>query len=273
MNPFFWIVDVFSRDKFAGVPSAVFFKEKEEDNFNDNKLLQNWAMEINLLESAFVKPLKNGDFAIECYTPSEKAMYFGNSLFAAAYVIKSQNPEQKLIFSFVHKGYIFPVELPLDGRIKIGFPSFTIVNTNVSAELNNVLSENSIVSTVEAGSDLLVELRNFDKLDNLELRYDLLKSMPYDSFIITAAAHSDASLSPDFYTQVYAQKLGFFSPIATAKSLVKAAIYWEKRLKKSHFICNNLGLKVEIEVSNNYVFVISSCSISTRAEILCAQYV
>ena len=136
----FWIVDTFAKNALEGIPSAVFFV----DEFNDEELLQNIAMEINSPETIFLKDLHNGDFESMCFTPKAKGLFFGNSLFAAAKVIyeKTESKEFNIIFGI----RIFAVKITNSSQVRIRFSTVSLNKASMPLNLDKALNNELIVS-------------------------------------------------------------------------------------------------------------------------------
>ncbi|MDR1390985.1 MAG: PhzF family phenazine biosynthesis protein [Holosporales bacterium] len=262
----FWIVDTFSSDSFQGIPSAIFFV----NNFDNEKLLQDVAMEINTPETIFIKELENGDFESMCFTPKVKGLYFGNGLFAAAKAINEKMGKKE--FNIISGIRIFSTSLCDSGEVKIRFSTVVLDKVTMPVNLDSALNDEIIVSIAESKDDLIVEIRSPKRLVNLAPNMDILSGMRYNSFIITADTHYETDVAYDFCVKVFAPKLGVFSDIITPISNAKLAAYWSRRMEKVNLVgsraslCN--GGLANIKHEKEFTYVSGNCVISTRGTML-----
>ena len=68
-------VDAFSKQLFKGNPAAVIVSEQ----WLDEKLMQNIALENNLSETAFVKKVDESNYEIRWFTPTAEVDFCGQS--------------------------------------------------------------------------------------------------------------------------------------------------------------------------------------------------
>ena len=262
----FWIVDTFSNNALRGIPSAVFFV----DNFEDESLFQNVAMEINTPETIFIKDLQNGDFESMCFSPRNKGLFFGNSLFAAAKVI-NQKTELKQ-FNIICGIRIFAIEVNDLGETNVRFSTVELNKVSTPINLNAALDDELIVSLAECKDELIIEIRSPKRLMNLSPNMDILTSINYNSFIITADTHYETDLDYDFCAKVFAPRLGIFRDIATPIACAKLAAYWSERIEKTNLVAfvsgsENAG-NVNINYGSEFTHISGNCVISTTGEML-----
>jgi PhzF family phenazine biosynthesis protein len=266
----FWIVDTFSKNQFQGNPASVFFVE----SFDNENLMQNIAMEINTPESIFLKKLQHGDYEAMCFTPNSKGLSFGNGLFAASEVIRSQYQDIKE-FKIVSGIRVFIVQINPDSSITIRFSTVSVNKVSMPSELTYALEGEIVVSVCECKDELIVEIRSPKRLFNLNPNIDVLRSIDYDSFIITADTHFEADVDYDFCVKVFAPRLGIFSDITTPIAHAKLAAYWVNRIGKSTMTgfqsSPNRSGYVNIDYKDEYTYITGKCSISTHGEMFCPE--
>jgi predicted PhzF superfamily epimerase YddE/YHI9 len=260
----FWIVDTFCRKAFGGTPSTVFLVDK----FDDESLLQNIAMEIGSPETIFVKVTQNGKFESRFFSRGKKGLNLGNSLFAAAEVIRLNNSMIKN-FKIVCNSEVFEVNVLEDESVRIRFPNVELKKVPVPTNLALALNREIIVSIFECKDDLIVEIRSPKKLFKLNPNTDVLQNMRYTSFILTADAHYEIDANYDFCARVFAPNLGFdaMSPFA----YVKLASYWSERMQKTNLIgAQNPpnGEHVSINCEQKFTSLTGTSVITTIGEML-----
>ncbi len=227
----FWIVDTFNKNAFHGSPSAVFFV----DTLDNEELFQNIAMEINTPDTIFVKDAKHNNFEVLCFSPNCKGMFFGNCLFAASEVILKQNPNLPE-FNLIHGNIIYNVTKQEDGQIRVIFSSAEINKASMPASLHSALDSELIVSIAESDMDLIVEIRSPKRVFNMTPNMDSLKTLEYDTVILTADTHYEVDMDYDFCARVFAPNIGIFNDIVSPKAHSKLAAYWVDRMGKNKLI-------------------------------------
>ena len=266
MTTSFWIVDTFNKKAFYGYPSAVFFV----DNFDNEELMQLTSMEINTPESIFVKELPHGDFEVMCFGPNSKGMNFGSGLFAVAEVVRNKSEKKLKPFNMICSDRIFPVSIDDDGEIKIRFSSTELNKVTMPSSLHNAIGGALIVSIAECNEDLIVEIRSPKKMFNLIPSMDILKTIDYKTFILTADTHYETDLDYDFCARVFAPNLGIFNEIMSPIAHAKLASYWAARIGKNELIGHQesdfKNGYTKILYGEEYTYVSGKCAISTTGE-------
>ena len=260
METKFWIVDTFSEKRFCGVPSAVFFVDK----FDDEVLLQNIAMEINTPETIFIQERTNGAFEAVCYTPTKKGLFFGNALYASSKVI---NETMKLTqFSIVCGIRSFLVDVSKDGKTQVRFSTIELEKVSTPVDLSVALNNELVVSLAECKDELVVEVRSPSRLFDLSPNVDMLARMGYSSFAITADTHFETDLDYDFFARVFAPKLGLYNDIISPIACTKLSRYWADRIGKTELTASGRNGKVYVKSENEYTYITGNCIISSVGE-------
>lgn len=262
----FWIVDTFAKKAFQGIPSAVFFVE----NFDNEELLQNVAMEINTPETIFLKDLQNGDFESICFTPKAKGLFLGNSLFAAAKIIYEQKKSKE--FNIISGIRIFAIKITDSDQIRIRFSTVNLNKVTMPLNLDKALNDEIIVSLAECKDGLLIEIRSPKRLINLNPNIDVLSSIKYNSFIITTDTHFETNADYDFCAKVYAPKLGLYNSFISPIANTKLAAYWFNRKNKNQFVSalvsENKNAYSNIDYDEEFTYITGDCLISTSGDFL-----
>ncbi|MDR2459091.1 MAG: PhzF family phenazine biosynthesis protein [Holosporales bacterium] len=264
----FWIVDTFSKRAFGGTPSAVFFTDER----NNDDLLQNIAMEINTPETIFIRSVCDGKFEAECFTPYNSGMYFGNSVFAAAHVIFSQDPTLEKV-TITCRNIDYEVSICDNGEITVRFASKQLEKVSTPVNLSSALGGVIIVSIAKCGGELIVEVRSPSKLANLLVNANVLNNMGYDSFVVTTDAHyNNGDVDYDFCANVYAPKLGIFRNIMTPISIAALAKYWHVRMAKSEMVGAQISStkcgRAAVRIEHGDSYVTGNCAVMIRGSML-----
>jgi PhzF family phenazine biosynthesis protein len=111
-------VDAFSQELFKGNPAAVIVR----DEWLDDEVMQQIALENNLSETAFVKVIDAVNYEIRWFTPTTEVDFCGHATLAGSFVLFKDFTQEKLIQFHVRNLGIFIVQQAEDGKIQMNFP-------------------------------------------------------------------------------------------------------------------------------------------------------
>ena len=111
-------VDAFTQQLFKGNPAAVLVL----DDWLDDALMQNIALENNLAETAFVKRIDDENYQIRWFTPQVEVDFCGHATLASAFVLFKDYSQAKTIHFHVKDLGIFIIQQAEDGKIQMNFP-------------------------------------------------------------------------------------------------------------------------------------------------------
>lgn len=166
-------VDAFTTELFKGNPAAVLVL----DEWLENDLMQNIALENNLAETAFVKKVDHQNFEIRWFTPITEVDFCGHATLASAFVLFQDYTSHKTIQFHVENLGIFIVNKEDDGKIKMNFPIRRAKIVNEYPEIlrkaltkpfkNVYLNEQAYIIEYEHVQDVLDEVPNLELLKQL----------------------------------------------------------------------------------------------------------
>lgn len=90
----FYIIDVFAKNYFDGNPAGVVILKEGED-FPSKKFMIETAAELRYSETAFVQPLRNGEFKIRYFTPADEVDLCGHATIGSFTALLSEDLIQK----------------------------------------------------------------------------------------------------------------------------------------------------------------------------------
>ena len=187
-------VDAFAENVFEGNPAAVCILE----NWPEDYLLQNIAIENNLSETAYVS--QSDDYKkLRWFTPGGEIDLCGHATLATAFVLFNFYDKKDSII-FETKSGELTVEQH-ENLYKMTFPSFNMGKIEITEALRDALG----VEPLEAylGRDMVVVLENEDVVRNFEANLDKIKTLDGLLFHITApGGHFDC------VSRTFAPKLG-----------------------------------------------------------------
>ena len=98
-------VDAFTNALFKGNPAAVIVTEQ----WLDEALMQNLALENNLSETAFVKVIDAENYEIRWFTPTTEVDFCGHATLASSFVLFKDFASAKIIQFHVKNLGVFVV--------------------------------------------------------------------------------------------------------------------------------------------------------------------
>ncbi len=247
-------VDAFTDRPFGGNPAAVCLLEEELD---DSKM-KSIAAEMNLSETAFVKPLeeksfkKSKRFSLRWFTPEVEVPLCGHATLATAWTLFEEvgNESDEITFSTKsgdlkaekREGVVlsFPTDIPVDEEpfqeILDGLGVVKYEDYRYSEETNNVL----------------ISLSSQGKVEELEPDFSKLGSIDTDiqGIIVTAKGEDEY----DFISRYFAPWVGIDEDPVTGSAHTVLAPYWSRLLDKNEmkaYQASDRGGKLTVKLKND----------------------
>lgn len=217
-------VDAFTDKLFSGNPAAVIPLE----NWLDENLMQQIAMENNLSETVFFVPSKNAfaDFEIRWFTPEVEINLCGHATLASAYVLFNILNFDKDEIRFSSLSGVLKINKE-DELICMDFPSWKPERLDIYPdELSAILGGAEIVG-VYKNRDLLVELMNEAVVKKCNPDFSLMKKH-IDKMIITAPGKN-----VDFVSRFFAPGAGIDEDPVTGSAHSQLIPFWAEKLGKN----------------------------------------
>ena len=263
-----FIVDAFSVEPFKGNQAAVCLLEGFPQTYDD-KILQQIAFEMNLSETAFIKPLdsskdftQTNKFNLRWFTTTTEVDLCGHATLGSAYVLYKElgNEHQELLFHTL-SGIL---RVSKDGdSIVMDFPVKKPEKTEAIAELENFLglTSDEIVEWAYEPTlaNLLIEVKNEQILRNMKPDIATLKNFSgikkIKGIIVTSKM---SNINFDFSSRYFAPWVGIDEDPVTGSSHTTLGPYWSSKLQKKSLKALQLSKrtgKLEITLSSNRVFI------------------
>jgi predicted PhzF superfamily epimerase YddE/YHI9 len=221
-----WTVDAFTDKPFAGNPAAVTIVQ----DFPTDRMCQKIAEEMNLSETAFLKPLSDQHFHIRWFTPSVEVKLCGHATLASAHILFEERIVEGDRISFDSlSGPLFVkreqneiiLDFPLQ-KTGDGLPFYHFKD----------LFDKGFVQAVQAYDDIIIELMDETLVRELNPDFAKIKDIDCLSLIVTAKG----SPPYDFVSRVFAPRDGINEDPVTGSAHCKLAEYWQKKLKRDRFL-------------------------------------
>ena len=220
-------VDAFTAKPFAGNPAAVcLLKEEGEASW-----MQSVAAEMNLSETAFLVPQKDG-FGLRWFTPKTEVDLCGHATLASAHVLWETG---RLATNEVARFDTRSGELTAkqdENWIELDFPVTRAEPVESPPGLSDMIG--SVPKFVgRSRFDLLIELADAAELHELEPDFVGLSHLPVRGFIVTARPDMPEY---DFLSRFFAPAAGINEDPVTGSAHCALAPYWAEQLGKNEMI-------------------------------------
>ena len=218
-------VDAFTNTPFKGNPAAVCVLSSPQDD----RWMQNVALEMNLSETAFLLKQKDG-FNLRWFTPAVEVPLCGHATLASAHVLWSEghlSPEEAAHFH-TKSGLLIAKK---EGEwIELDFPADRSKPTTAPGELTEALGV-PIKSIMQNDLGYLVEVESEELVRNMQPNFTLMSDA---NAIVTSASNSDSEY--DFVSRFFAPGLGINEDPVTGAAHCCLAPFWRDRLGKDEFL-------------------------------------
>ncbi|MGD8909173.1 MAG: PhzF family phenazine biosynthesis protein [Chromatiales bacterium] len=254
-------VDAFSDAPFQGNPAAVSLLDRERES----AWMQSVAAEMNLSETAFIRPL-NEDFELRWFTPSVEVDLCGHATLASAHVLWESGllaPDREARFH-TRSGWL-KARRVAEG-IELDFPADPTSPLEGGEALEAVLGK-PVVELHQGHDDWLVELATETEVRDCRPDMAGIAALPTRCLIVTARGNAPF----DFVSRVFCPAVGIEEDPVTGSAHCTLADYWGKRLGKSVMKAwqasargGRLGVRLEAE----RVFLTGQAVTVLRGELL-----
>ncbi len=220
-------VDAFTAKPFAGNPAAVCLLEKE----GEADWMQSVAAEMNLSETAFLAPQKDG-FGLRWFTPKTEVDLCGHASLASAHVLwETDRLATDEVARFDTRSGRLTAKQDEDW-IELDFPVTRAEPVEPPSGLSDMIG--SVPKFVgRSRFDLLIELADAAELHELEPDFVGLSHLPVRGFIVTARPDMPEY---DFLSRFFAPAAGINEDPVTGSAHCALAPYWAEQLGKNEMI-------------------------------------
>mgnify|MGYP003602336202 FL=1 len=230
-------VDAFTQELFKGNPAAVIVTEQ----WLDENLMQNIALENNLSETAFVKTIDDGNYEIRWFSPTDEVAFCGHATLASAFILFKDFTMAKTIQFHVRDLGIFVVSQAADGKIKMNFPIRKAeLVSEYPQELRDGLTKpfkavylnaQAYIVEYETVDDVLNEQPNFEKLKQLGKRRTAITASQPD---VAITARGEGQF--DCVSRYFAPAIGINEDPVTGSIHTAIAPLWAEKLDQTQLV-------------------------------------
>lgn len=255
-------VDAFADKIFTGNPAAVCMLAQSKND----ELMQNIAQEMNLSETAFIYPYKDG-YNLRWFTPTTEVDLCGHATLATAHILWEMNyltTNEKARF-YTKSGLL--TARRRESWIELDFPSEPATEADVPIELIKALG----IKPVFVGKnrfDYLVEVESEEIVRSLTPDFSVLAQVPTRGVIVTSKSKLEKF---DFVSRFFGPRAGINEDPVTGSAHCCLGPYWQKKLNKdalSGFQASKRGGIVKVRVADDRTYLSGQAVTVLRGELI-----
>lgn len=256
-------VDAFTDQPFAGNPAAVCLLEEEADP----GWMQSVAAEMNLAETAFVRPLDDETFELRWFTPNQEVDLCGHATLATAHLLWEQSKlADNETANFQTRSGLLVCEKQGD-LIQMNFPATPAEQVNAPLQLASALGV-SAQWTGRSPFDYLVVVESAEvvRAANPDLRK--LAEIETRGVILTSFSDDERY---DFVSRFFAPAAGVDEDPVTGSAHCCLTPYWSDLLSQDKMIgyqASSRGGVVHVECRSDRVLLSGPAVTVLRGELL-----
>lgn len=255
-------IDAFTDRPFAGNPAAVCLLVEERDD----EWMRSVAAEMNLSETAFVRPLDDG-FELRWFTPAIEVDLCGHATLASAHTLWTEgvvNRDQSIRFH-TKSGVLTCTQ---NGEfIQLDFPATPAQEVEPPAELLNALGVTPLFFG-QSKFDALVAVESEQVVRSLKPDFSRLRQIPGRGIIVTSQSDDPQF---DFVSRFFAPAAGINEDPVTGSAHCCLGPFWSARLGKSEmtaFQASARGGVVRVRVAGDRVHLGGQAVTVWRGELI-----
>ncbi|WP_278600006.1 PhzF family phenazine biosynthesis protein [Clostridium tertium] len=228
-------VDAFTSEAFKGNPAAVCILE----NDISDELMKNIAQEMNLSETAFVKPLKNSNigkgnlFSLRWFTPEVEVDLCGHATIATSKVLFDEFNIKEQYIKYETKSGLLTAKKK-DEKISLDFPIDKALDFNLTQDILDAMGIRSYSKAIigEKTRKLVIEVKDKDNIINLKPNFEILKSLKFKSDVKGIGVTCRGNEKYDFISRYFNPWAGINEDPVTGSVHTLLANYWSNKLNK-----------------------------------------
>lgn len=233
-----WTVDAFTNRAFGGNAAAVCWLEREADA----EWMQNVAAEMNLSETAFVRPLNDG-LELRWFTPEVEVDLCGHATLATSHAILSAglvSREQPLRYH-TRSGVL---TCTVDGDfLELDFPALPATEVEPPPGLLQALRIPNPLFVGRSKFDYLVEVESPDAVRAVNPDYAMLREVPTRGIMVTARSHEPPY---DFASRFFAPSVGINEDPVCGSAHCTLGPYWAAKIGKTELLAQQVSKRIGI---------------------------
>jgi PhzF family phenazine biosynthesis protein len=254
-------VDAFTTTPFAGNPAAVCVLTEPRDEV----WMQHVAREMNLAETAFLRPRSDG-FDLRWFTPTVEIDLCGHATLASAHVL--WETEQLALTETAHfhtrSGLLTAVRR--DDWIELNFPATPDKPIDPPPGLIEALGVTPLY-VGKSAFDYLVQVDSEDAVLSVQPDFGRLRHISTRGVIVTSQARNKEC---DFVSRFFAPGAGIDEDTVTGSAHCCLAPFWNRLLWKEDFVARQLSARgglLKVRLDGNRVLLAGQAVTVLRGEL------
>ncbi|WP_195263472.1 PhzF family phenazine biosynthesis protein [Clostridium sp. 1001275B_160808_H3] len=250
-------VDAFTSEAFKGNPAAVCILE---DDISD-ELMKNIAREMNLSETAFVKPLENSSigncnlFSLRWFTPEVEVDLCGHATIATSKVLFDEFNIKEEYIKYETKSGLLTAKKE-DEKISLDFPIDNPLDFNLTQDILDAMGIISYSKAIigEKTRKLVIEVKDKEDVLNLKPNFEMLKSLKFESDVKGICVTCRGNEKYDFISRYFTPWAGINEDPVTGSVHTVLANYWSNKLNKvemNAYQASNRGGEISLKLLGN----------------------
>lgn len=217
-----YIVDAFTDKPFHGNPAAVCVI----DQWPEERLMMNIAMENNLSETAFIVKEETG-YRLRWFTPTCEVGLCGHATLASGFVLLNYYEKEAESVIFHTLGGDLTVRRK-DDMFEMQFPNIPLEKVRVTEDIMEAIGCIPLDMRMGKDLDLICVLQSAEQVKQFVPYADTLKKLPGRMVHITAPGTDGY----DCCSRCFGPKIGILEDPVCGSAHCQIIPYWAKRLNK-----------------------------------------
>ena len=227
----FFIVNTFGKGSQSGNPAAVCMINE----WQSTEKLQSLAIQINQPETAFVIPVKKGNWAIRWFSVNMEVDLCGHATLAAAHCLLKKNKLNEIKFS--SKTGVLNARINSDRSVSLSLPISSCRPSRLSSKMIQGLG--AYPESVWIGDNYLCLFESEDIIQSLQPDFTLMQKLREAIGVIVTAPSLNKDY--DFVFRYFAPRIGINEDQATGSAHCMLIPFWTKRLQKKELCAVQLS--------------------------------
>lgn len=220
-----YIIDAFSDRPFGGNPAAVCLLEA----YRDERWMQNVAAEMNLSETAFLRPVSAYLWALRWFTPTVEVDLCGHATLAAVHVLRSECGVTANDVTFRTRSGDLTAHCEGEA-ICLDFPKVSAEPAEPMPEFCEAIGV-EVVAALRSRDDLILVLPDAETVERLAPDHGKIRHLAPRGVVVTARAEEGADW--DFVSRFFAPQSGIPEDPVTGSAHCYLGPYWGEILNKT----------------------------------------
>lgn len=263
------VIDAFDDGPFTGNPAAVVLLEAPAPE----SWMQSVAAEMNLSETAFVRPVDDG-FELRWFTPACEVELCGHATLAsgaALWATGRLGGDEAARFRTRWAGPLRAVPCA-DGRVTIDLPRINVEESPLPDAMIAALGVRPVVTGFARGTgkgNQLVAVATADEVRGATPDFEALRIFERAGFMLTAPG--DDGGDADFVSRYFAPWYGVDEDPVTGSAHAALGPWWSRRLDRTTLVARQLsrrGGRVEVQVDDDRVRLTGRTRVVVRGSIV-----